>query len=108
MIRVFQVKCAYENEVEAQLIKKLHIKKEDLLGYTIHRRSVDARHQKVLFSYVIDCSLKNEKKVLKHKDVQPCPDETYHFVSSGTQESLIQNAMFSLEKVVPGLFQMGN
>ncbi|ERK46322.1 hypothetical protein HMPREF0367_00653, partial [[Eubacterium] cylindroides ATCC 27803] len=42
MIRVFQVKCAYENEVEAQLIKKLHIKKEDLLGYTIHRRSVDA------------------------------------------------------------------
>ena len=85
MIRVFQVKCAYENEVEAQLIKKLHIKKEDLLGYTIHRRSVDARHQKVLFSYVIDCSLKNEKKVLKHKDVQPCPDETYHFVSSGTR-----------------------
>ena len=46
---------------------------------------MDARHQKVLFSYVIDCSLKNEKRVLKHKDVQPCPDETYHFVSSGTR-----------------------
>ena len=86
MIRVFQVKCADEKEIEAQLIKKLHIKKEDLLGYKIHRRSVDARHQKVLFSYVIDCSVKNEKKYLKYADVKIAPDETYHFVKEGTRK----------------------
>lgn len=31
MIRLFQVKCASENEIEAQILKKLRIRKEDLL-----------------------------------------------------------------------------
>lgn len=86
MIRVFQVKCANENEIEAQLIRKLHIKKEDLLTWKIHRRSVDARARKVLFSYCIDCEVKNEKKYLKNKDVQITPDETYRFVEYGNKE----------------------
>lgn len=86
MIRVFQIKCANENEIEAHLRKKLNIKKEDLLSWSIHKKSVDARHQKVLFSYTLDCVVKNEKKYLKHKDVQITPDETYHFVESGSQE----------------------
>ena len=63
MIRLFQVKCASENEIEAQILKKLRIRKEDLLQWHIHRKSVDARHQKVLFSYVVDCKVKNEKKL---------------------------------------------
>lgn len=63
MIRVFQVKCASEdkNEIEAHLIKKLHLSKKDLLAWSIHRKSVDARHQKVLFSFTIDCQVRNEK-----------------------------------------------
>ena len=69
MIRLFQVKCANENEIEAQILKKLRIRKEDLLQWHVHRKSVDARHQKVLFSYVVDCKVKNEKKLLKLKDV---------------------------------------
>lgn len=83
MIRVFQVKCADEKDIEMQLLKKLHIKKEDLLAWNIHRKSVDARQHKVLFSYTIDCALKNEKRALKNKDVQVTPDETYHFPSFG-------------------------
>ena len=83
MIRLFQVKCANENEIEAQILKKLRIRKEDLLQWHVHRKSVDARHQKVLFSYVVDCKVKNEKKLLKLKDVSPTPDETYHPVMSG-------------------------
>ena len=67
MIRLFQVKCASENEIEAQILKKLRIRKEDLLQWHVHRKSVDARHQKVLFSYVVDCKVKNEKKLLKLK-----------------------------------------
>ena len=63
MIRLFQVKCANENEIEAQILKKLRIRKEDLLQWHVHRKSVDARHQKVLFSYVVDCKVKNEKKL---------------------------------------------
>lgn len=83
MIRLFQVKCANENEIEAQILKKLRIRKEDLLQWHVHRKSVDARHQKVLFSYVVDCKVKNEKKLLKLKDISPTPDETYHPVMSG-------------------------
>lgn len=83
MIRVFQIKCAQENELEGAILKKLRIRKEDLLDWHLHRKSVDARHQKVLFSYVVDCKVKNEKKYLKLKDVQPTPDETYHPVQSG-------------------------
>lgn len=83
MIRLFQVKCANENEIEAQILKKLRIRKEDLIGWHLHRRSVDARHQRVFFSYVVDCEVKNEKKFLKLKDVQPTPDETYYPVDHG-------------------------
>ena len=72
MIRVFQVKCSSQEnkEIEKQLLKKLNISKKDLFSWRIHRKSVDARKQKVLFSYVIDCQIKNEKKALKDKDVQ--------------------------------------
>ena len=83
MIRLFQVKCASENDIEAQILKKLRIRKEDLLQWHVHRKSVDARHQKVLFSYVVDCKVKSEKKLLKLKDVSLTPDETYHSVKSG-------------------------
>ena len=85
MIRVFQVKCATEDkkEIEAQLLKKLHMPTKDLLSWSIHRKSVDARSQKIFFSYVIDAKVKHERKYLRHKDVQPRPNEHYQPVSSG-------------------------
>ena len=83
MIRVFQVKCVSENEIEKQLLKKLNMSKKDLFSWCIHRRSVDARKQKVLFSYVLDCEVRNEKKYLKHPDVQITPNEDYVFPSNG-------------------------
>ena len=86
MIRLFQVKCAQEKDIEAAILKKLRIRKEDLLNWHLHRKSVDARHQKVLFSYVIDVEVRNEKRFLKLKDVHPTPDESYHPVPSGTHE----------------------
>ncbi|MDD7282261.1 NAD(P)/FAD-dependent oxidoreductase [Floccifex sp.] len=88
MIRVFQVKCDVDDEkvIIKQLLKKLNITRKDLFSWSIHRKSVDARKQKVLFSYVIDCEIKNEQKALKNKDVHICPNETYHFVSKGEHE----------------------
>ena len=85
MIRVYQVKCATDEKavIEAHLLKKLHISKKDLLAWAIHRKSVDARHQKVLFSFTIDCKVRNEKKLLKKKDVHPTPDERYKAVQPG-------------------------
>lgn len=85
MIRVHQVKCDSDdrNVIESHLLRKLNMKPEDLLSWEIHRKSVDARHQKVLFSYVLDCKVRREKQYLKHKDVMKRPDERYKFVESG-------------------------
>lgn len=87
MIRVHQVKCDSDdrNVIESHLLRKLNMKPEDLLSWEIHRKSVDARHQKVLFSYVLDCKVRREKQYLKHKDVMKRPDERYKQVEMGTQ-----------------------
>lgn len=85
MIRITQIKCLQENEIEAQILKKLHIQKKDLFSWRIHRRSVDARHQKILFSYTVDAQIRNEKRFLKLRDVTITPDERYIPVVSGTQ-----------------------
>lgn len=84
MIRIFQVKCEKDGDIEKSILNKLHMKKEDLLSWTIHRKSVDARKQKVFLSYVIDAKVRHEKKYLKHFDVQPKPDERYRFIPQGT------------------------
>lgn len=85
MIRITQIKCLHESEIETQILKKLHISKKDLLSWKIHRRSIDARHQKILFSYTVDVDVRKEKRFLKLKDVCMTPDETYVLVPSGTQ-----------------------
>jgi hypothetical protein len=85
MIRISQVKSPspHKEDIERALLTKLHISKQDLHSWTIRRKSTDARHRQVLFSYVIDASVKNEKRFLKYKDVTKTPDETYRFVPSG-------------------------
>lgn len=85
MIRIHQVKTADPADLEKQLLKKLRMPKSDLLSWKIHRRSVDARGQKVTFSYVIDADVKHEKKYLKQKDVFKTPDETFRFAPKGTE-----------------------
>ncbi|WP_297237615.1 FAD-dependent protein [uncultured Faecalicoccus sp.] len=86
MIRITQIKCLCEEEIEAQIIKKLNISKKDLLSWTIHRRSIDARHQKILFSYTVDARVRKEKRFLKQKDVSLTPDETYHPIKEGSRK----------------------
>ena len=67
MIRIFEIKCAtdQQSEIEAQLLKKLNISKKDLFSWSVHRKSIDARGQKISFSFVVDAQVANEKKALK-------------------------------------------
>lgn len=83
MIRVHQVKCTDPKKIEESLLKKLNMPKQDLLSWSIHRKSMDARGQKVLFSFVLDVEAKHEKKYLKKKDVIVAPDERFLFTPSG-------------------------
>ncbi len=84
MIRVHQVKCTDPKKIEESLLKKLNMPKQDLLSWSIHRKSMDARGQKVLFSFVLDVEAKHEKKYLRKKDVIIAPDERFLFTPSGT------------------------
>jgi hypothetical protein len=86
MIRIFQVKTQDPKDIEKQILKKLNMPSADLLSWKIHRKSVDARGQKVHFSYVIDADVKHEKKYLRHKDVKPAPDERFVFEPAGFHE----------------------
>ncbi|MBP3851716.1 MAG: hypothetical protein J6D36_04155 [Erysipelotrichaceae bacterium] len=85
MIRLHQVKCASDkpSDIEAQILKKLHIQKKDLFAWEIVRKSIDARKQKVFFSYIIDVSVRREKRFMHQKDVTEVPDTTYRFPQPG-------------------------
>lgn len=85
MIRVHQVKTDDPERIREALLKKLNMHERDLLSYEIHRKSVDARGHRVLFSYVIDAKVRNEKKYLKKKDVFEKPDETFRFAPEGEE-----------------------
>lgn len=85
MIRIHQVKTADPSDLQEKILKKLKISKKDLFSWKIHRRSVDARGQKVTYSYVIDADVRNEKRFLRMKDVSETPDETFRFVPKGTE-----------------------
>lgn len=86
MIRIHQVKCSDPRDIEDRLLKKLNMPKKDLLSWSVHRKSVDARKGKVLFSFVIDAEVRNPKKYLKNRDVTMRPDETFRFEPHGAIE----------------------
>ncbi len=84
MIRIHQVKVTDAKDIEKTLLKKLNMPKEDLLSWTVHRKSVDARKGKVLFSFIIDAEVKHPARYLKKKDVSITPDERFQFTPTGT------------------------
>lgn len=84
MIRIHQVKAEDPKEIEAALLKKLHMPKSDLIGWSVHKKSVDARRKNVSISWTIDADVRHEKKYLRHRDVVVRPDETFRFTPKGT------------------------
>jgi uncharacterized FAD-dependent dehydrogenase len=75
-----------EPELRSAIVKRLGIAPEDLAGYTIFRRSHDARKPSaIVFTYTLDLELKDENSVLARlrgdRNVQPTPDTSYRFVA---------------------------
>ncbi len=71
MIKIDQLKLdisAGDSLLEEAILKKLHIKKTDLKGFTIHKKSIDARKKPNVFyvySILVDLDSKLEAKILK-------------------------------------------
>ncbi|MDD3024901.1 MAG: FAD-dependent monooxygenase, partial [Syntrophomonadaceae bacterium] len=69
------------------LLKKIRVKRADLLGYKIFKKSVDARKSgQIYFIYTVDIELKDEVSFLKKtrdKDISAAPDLDYKYVRPG-------------------------
>ncbi|MGN0406496.1 MAG: NAD(P)/FAD-dependent oxidoreductase [Bariatricus sp.] len=96
MLRISQLKIQVEHteeELKQKIRKRLGIRDMQLLGFTIRKRSLDARHKPDLYYvYTIDVKVTDEqavwKKVSKKKgnsDVTICREERYHFPEAGTE-----------------------
>lgn len=94
MIRVRQIFIDIEHDTKEEIIKKivkkLKIKKEEIIDIKINKKSLDARKKNNLhYVYEIDLKVKNEDKILKKnnsKDIFITPEETYEFEITGTQK----------------------
>ena len=71
MLIVNQIKLKLnekESLLKHKLIEKLHLKADELIDYSIHQKSIDARKE-FYFVYSLKVKLKNENKHINKKDV---------------------------------------
>ncbi|QVK18902.1 hypothetical protein KHQ81_04110 [Mycoplasmatota bacterium] len=81
MLRLLSLKIKVEEEnLEKKICEFLKINQRDLIHYNIIKKSIDARRKdQIYFVYVLDVSLKNEKKVLNKvkKNLVKSPQVNY-------------------------------
>lgn len=79
------------DDLRKAIVTRLNIKDEELLDFTVFKRSYDARkkNSEITFVYIIDLSLKNEAAVLgrfKGRHLGPAPDTRYYAVAQAPAE----------------------
>ena len=95
MLRLTELKLPLdhaEGAVDAALLKRLGIAAQDLIGFTVFRRGVDARKKSAIaLIYTLDIDVKNERVLLKRlkddRNVSLAPDTTYRFVTHAPPSS---------------------
>ena len=93
MIRVRQIKIPLgkEDRLKGEIAKKLHISCQNILSFTILKKSLDARRKTdIHYVYEVDVEVLKEDRVLKNslsKDVLLSPKEEYQFVEMGSLTS---------------------
>src|SRR3984957_19356457 len=69
------------------ILRRLSLDPDDLLDFTVFKRSYDARKKNtaISFVYIIDLTARNEAAILKRlagdRNVRPAPDTSYHPVA---------------------------
>ena len=85
MLRLTDIKLDLdhaEGAIKAAVLKRLDLKPQDLLGYSVYRRAVDARKRSAIaLTYTLDVEVRNEAALLKRfardRNVAVSPDEGY-------------------------------
>jgi uncharacterized FAD-dependent dehydrogenase len=81
-----------EGDLRAALLKRLGVAADELVGYTIFRRSHDARKPAaIVLIYTLDVQLRDEQAALARlrgdRHVTPSPDTSYRFVTQAPPAS---------------------
>ncbi len=91
MIRVSELKLPLDGSrqaLEKKLAKALRLPMEEIQGYRIFKRSLDARKKEnIHYVYVVDVEVKQEKKILEKLDgkkIALAPDLAYVLPKGGT------------------------
>src|SRR5215471_224041 len=87
MLRLTEIKLDLdhaEGEIKAAVLKRLDLKPQDLISYSVYRRAVDARKRSaIVLTYTLDLEVRNEAALLQRfardRNVGPAPDEGYLF-----------------------------
>lgn len=91
MIRITELQLPLDHSAEAlpaAIVKRLKINATDLLGFTVFKRSYDARkkNSEINFVYIIDLHTNNDEKILSRfaedKNIRPAPDTNYYPVAA--------------------------
>lgn len=94
MLRLTELKLPLDHPADAlrtAILKRLELADDALVGFSIFKRSYDARKKHaLLLVYTVDVEVKNEAALLKkfHNDphVKPTPDMDYHFVGHAPEQ----------------------
>jgi uncharacterized FAD-dependent dehydrogenase len=89
MLRLTEIKLPLghpEGEIKAAILKRLAIANDELTGYVVFKRGVDARKSHaILYTYTLDVTLHDEAAILARFNNDPhikiAPDTRYHFVA---------------------------
>jgi hypothetical protein len=89
MLRLTEIKLPLEHsqdELRLEILRKLGLAEDALLGFTVYKRSYDARRRgAITLIYSLDVEVRDEAEVLRrlHGDahVGPTPDTSYRFVA---------------------------
>lgn len=93
MLRITELKLPLDHsddELRAAIVQRLGITDEQLLGFTLFKRSYDARkkNSELLFIYTIDLETSNEDELLRvfadDPKISVAPDVSYKFVGHAT------------------------
>lgn len=84
MLKISNIKTEIEEELTVSLISKFSkIPKEDILGFSIIKKSTDARKKPdIYFNYSVSAKVRNEGKYLKNKNVTEFVKKEYIFPKS--------------------------
>jgi uncharacterized FAD-dependent dehydrogenase len=88
MLRLTEVKLPLDHPeaaIRTAILKRLGIAADQLSGFSIFRRAVDARKPAIAFIYTLDVEVRNEAALLERlngdRHVTRAPDTSYRFVA---------------------------